>query len=40
MKTATESLSRIQERQKLKGAELEAAEELAQTESSDDLNRV
>ena len=37
MKTATESLSRIQERQKLKGAELEAAEELAQTESSDDL---
>lgn len=37
MKTATESLSRIQERQKLKGAELEAAEELAQSESSDDL---
>ncbi|MFC3094653.1 PspA/IM30 family protein [Alteromonas sediminis] len=37
MKTATESLSRIQERQKLKGAELEAAEELAQAESTDDL---
>lgn len=37
MKTATESLSRIQERQKLKGAELEAAEELAQGESSTDL---
>jgi phage shock protein A len=37
MKTATESLSRIQERQKLKGAELEAAEELAQSESSGDL---
>ncbi|MBO1256514.1 PspA/IM30 family protein [Alteromonas sp. 5E99-2] len=37
MKTATESLSRIQERQKLKGAELEAAEELAQSESSTDL---
>jgi len=37
MKTATESLARIQERQKLKGAELEAAEELAKAESTDDL---
>ena len=37
MKTATESLSRIQARQKLKGAELEAAEELAATDSSTDL---
>lgn len=37
MKTATESLARIQERQKLKGAELEAAEELAQADSTDDL---
>lgn len=37
MKTATESLARIQERQKLKNAELEAAEELAQSESTDDL---
>ncbi|MBE1301534.1 MAG: PspA/IM30 family protein [Alteromonadaceae bacterium] len=37
MKTATESLQRIQEKQKMKAAELEAAEELAQSESSDDL---
>lgn len=37
MKTATESLSRIQEKQKLRGAELEAAEELAQSDSSTDL---
>jgi phage shock protein A len=37
MKTATESLSRIQERQKLKGAELEAAEELASSDSNTDL---
>lgn len=39
MKTATESLSRIQEKQKLKNAELEAAEELANDESSDDLEK-
>lgn len=39
MKTATESLSRIQEKQKLKNAELEAAEELASNESSDDLEK-
>ncbi|WP_026377102.1 PspA/IM30 family protein [Aestuariibacter salexigens] len=39
MKTATESLSRIQERQKLRGAELQAAEELAASESSDDLEK-
>jgi len=37
MKTATESLSRIQEKQKLRNAELEAAEELASSESNDDL---
>lgn len=39
MKTATESLQRIQERQTLKNAELEAAEELASSESSDDLEK-
>lgn len=39
MKTATESLSRIQEKQKLKNAELQAAEELASEESSDDLEK-
>lgn len=39
MKTATESLSRIQEKQKLRSAELEAAEELATSESSDDLEK-
>ncbi|GAB5380332.1 MAG: PspA/IM30 family protein [Aliiglaciecola sp.] len=39
MKTATESLSRIQEKQKLRNAELEAAEELATNESSDDLEK-
>ncbi|MFQ3250913.1 PspA/IM30 family protein [Glaciecola sp.] len=39
MKTATESLSRIQEKQNLRSAELEAAEELAQSESTDDLEK-
>ncbi|WP_100656423.1 PspA/IM30 family protein [Alteromonas flava] len=39
MKTATESLQRIQERQTLRNAELEAAEELASSESSDDLEK-
>lgn len=39
MKTATESLSRIQEKQKMRTAELEAAEELATSESSDDLEK-
>ena len=39
MKTATESLQRIQEKQKLKAAELEAAEELAADESTDDLEK-
>ena len=39
MKTATESLSRIQEKQKMRTAELEAAEELASSESSDDLEK-
>ncbi|WP_018983068.1 PspA/IM30 family protein [Salinimonas chungwhensis] len=37
MKTATESLSRIQEKQKLRNAELEAAEELASEDSNSDL---
>ncbi|GAB3029873.1 PspA/IM30 family protein [Bowmanella dokdonensis] len=37
MKTATESLDRIQKRQTMRSAELEAAEELASQESSDDL---
>ncbi|MFT5541406.1 MAG: phage shock protein A [Glaciecola sp.] len=39
MKTATESLARIQEKQTLRSAELEAAEELAQDESTDDLEK-
>ncbi|XOV79397.1 MAG: PspA/IM30 family protein [Aestuariibacter sp.] len=39
MKTATESLSRIQEKQKMRAAELEAAEELAAGEDSDDLEK-
>ena len=39
MKTATESLSRIQEKQKLRGAELQAAEELATQDSSSDLEK-
>lgn len=39
MKTATESLQRIQEKQKLRNAELEAAEELASSESTDDLEK-
>lgn len=39
MKTATESLSRIQEKQNLRNAELQAAEELATEESSDDLSK-
>jgi phage shock protein A len=39
MKTATESLQRIQEKQKLRAAELEAAEELGATESSDELEK-
>ena len=39
MKTATESLQRIQEKQNLRNAELEAAEELATSESTDDLEK-
>lgn len=39
MKTATESLSRIQEKQNLRNAELQAAEELAADESTDDLEK-
>jgi phage shock protein A len=39
MKTATESLARIQEKQNLRSAELEAAEELAASESTDDLEK-
>lgn len=39
MKTATESLQRIQEKQNLRNAELQAAEELASDESSDDLEK-
>lgn len=39
MKTATESLDRIQKRQNLRAAELEAAEELATNESTDDLEK-
>jgi len=38
MKTAAESLNRIQERQKEKQAEMEAATELAASESGDDLS--
>lgn len=39
MKTATESLSRIQEKQKMRSAELEAAEELASEDSNTDLEK-
>ncbi|MCC2614926.1 PspA/IM30 family protein [Aestuariibacter halophilus] len=39
MKTATESLQRIQDRQNMRNAELQAAEELASSESSDDLEK-
>ncbi len=39
MKTATESLARIQEKQTLRNAELEAAEELASEDSNDDLEK-
>lgn len=39
MKTATESLQRIQEKQNLRTAELQAAEELATDESTDDLEK-
>ncbi|MFT4937502.1 MAG: phage shock protein A [Paraglaciecola sp.] len=39
MKTATESLQRIQEKQNMRNAELQAAEELATDESSDDLEK-
>ncbi|QCZ92952.1 PspA/IM30 family protein [Salinimonas iocasae] len=39
MKTATESLSRIQEKQKMRNAELEAAEELASEDSNTDLEK-
>lgn len=39
MKTATESLSRIQEKQNMRAAELQAAEELATSESTDDLEK-
>jgi phage shock protein A len=39
MKTATESLERIMDKQNMRNAELEAAEELASDESSDDLEK-
>ncbi len=39
MKTATESLSRIQDKQKTRSAELEAAEELASEDSNTDLEQ-
>jgi phage shock protein A len=39
MKTATESLQRIQEKQTMRAAELEAAEELASSDVSDDLEK-
>jgi phage shock protein A len=39
MKTATESLQRIQEKQNTRAAELQAAEELATNESTDDLEK-
>ena len=39
MKTATESLQRIMDKQNMRSAELEAAEELASDESSDDLEK-
>jgi phage shock protein A len=38
MKTAAESLKRIQERQNQRSAELDAAEELASEESGDGLD--
>ncbi len=39
MKTATESLQRIQDKQNLRNAELQAAEELATSESTDELEQ-
>ena len=39
MKTATESLQRIQEKQNMRSAELQAAQELAADESTDDLEK-
>ncbi|MBC3764760.1 PspA/IM30 family protein [Neptunicella marina] len=39
MKTATESLQRIQEKQNMRNAELQAAQELAADESTDDLEK-
>jgi phage shock protein A len=39
MKTATESLQRIQDKQNMRNAELQAAEELASDESTDDLEK-
>lgn len=39
MKTATESLQRIQDKQTMRNAELQAAEELAADESTDDLEK-
>ncbi|TDF34888.1 PspA/IM30 family protein [Alteromonadaceae bacterium M269] len=39
MKTATESLQRIMDKQNMRSAELQAAEELAADESSDDLEK-
>ncbi len=39
MKTATESLARIKEKQTLRQAELQAAEELASEESTDELEK-
>lgn len=39
MKTATESLQRIQDKQKMRNAELQAAEELASSDSNDDLEK-
>ena len=39
MKTAAESLTRIQQRQQERQAQLEAAEELAEAESGDDLEK-
>ncbi|MDN4503751.1 PspA/IM30 family protein [Alteromonadaceae bacterium BrNp21-10] len=39
MKTATESLQRIQDKQNMRSAELQAAQELAADESTDDLEK-
>lgn len=39
MKTATESLQRIQDKQNMRNAELQAAQELAADESTDDLEK-